>query len=136
MKGRERWRQRKAKRSWGGEGAKKNKWEEEEDGIQGLCCRLQGAGVAKGTVPPQDGQGGVIHRGQAGHGSPGQQVGKDSPFSASPTLSRRVRSPAQTAAAQDVLPPACSPMPFTWGTGKTLPVPLLPSYLEGMAAWA
>lgn len=48
----------------------------------------------------------------------------------------RVWSSAQTAAAQDVLPPACSLILFTWGTGKTLPVPLLPSYPEGMEATA
>lgn len=116
----------KSKEKQGGKGAKKDKWEEEEDGIQGLCCRPQGAGMAKGIVLPQHGWSGVIHRGKAGHGFPKQQVGQDSPFLASPALSHRVWSPAQTTAAQDVLPPACSLIPFTWGTGKTLPVPLLP----------
>lgn len=92
--------------------------------------------MAKGTVLSQHGQGDVIHRGKTGHGSGRQQVGQDSPFLASPALSRRVRSPAQTTAAQDVLPPTCSLTPFTRGTGKTLPVPLLPSYPEGMEATA
>lgn len=41
----------KVKRGGGGR-SKKDEWEEEEDGIQGLCCRPQGAGVAKGTVLP------------------------------------------------------------------------------------
>lgn len=96
----------KSKEKRGGEGAKKDRWEEEEDSIQGLYCRLQGTSVAMGTVLPQHGAGGVIHKGKADHGSPRQQVGQDSPFLASPALSRRVRSPAQTTAAQDVLPPA------------------------------
>lgn len=70
-------------REAGGERAKKDEWEEKEDGIRGLCCRLQGADVARGTVLLQHRQDGVIHRGKAGHGSPRQQVGQDSPFSAS-----------------------------------------------------
>lgn len=63
-------------------------------------------------------------------------VGQDSPFLASPAPSCNVRSPAQTTAAQDVLLPACSLIPFTWGTGKSLPLPLLNSYPEGMEATA
>lgn len=52
-------------------------WEEkEEDDIQDLCCRPQGAGVAKGTIPPQHGWGCVIHRSKAGHGSPRQQLAR------------------------------------------------------------
>lgn len=112
MKGREKWRQRKAKRSRG-EGAKKDEWEEEEDGIWSLCCRLQGAGVAKGTVLPSI----VGSTAPRIHGSPRQQVEQESSFLASPVLSCRVQSPAQPAA------PACSSVLFTGGTGRTLLCP-------------
>lgn len=73
----------------------------------------------------------MIHRGKAGHGSPRQQVGQDSPFLASPALSHRVRSAAQTTAAQDVLPPACSLVLLTWGTAFAAQLPRR----DGRTAW-
>lgn len=120
MKGREKWRQRKAKRSRG-EGAKKDEWEEEEDGIWSLCCRLQGAGVAKGTVLPSI----VGSTAPRIHGSPRQQVEQESSFLASPVLSCRVQSPAQPAA------PACSSVLFTGGDWQNSPVPWLASHKKG-----
>lgn len=66
------------------QGGRKEWEEEEEDGIQDLCCRPRGAGVAKGTILPQHRWGRVIHRSKAGHGSPRQQLGQDSLFVASP----------------------------------------------------
>lgn len=96
-------------------------WEEEkqEDGIQDLCCRAQAAVVTKGSILPQHGWARVIHRGKAGRGYPRQQLGQDSLFVALPAVSCRMWSPAQTAAAQAVLPPTCSLKGGNWGTGKS-----------------
>lgn len=69
-------------------GSKEWEDEKEEDGIQDLCCRPQGAGVAKGTILSQHGWGGIIHRSKAGHGSPRcHQLGQDSLFVAFPAIS-------------------------------------------------
>lgn len=59
-----------------------------------VIYRTQGAGVAKGTILPQHGWACVIHRSQAGHGYPRQQLGQDSLFVALSAVSCRMWSPA------------------------------------------
>lgn len=112
-------------------GSKEWEEEKEEDSTQELCCRPQGGGVAKGTILLQHGCGRVIHRCKGGHGSPRQQLGQDSLFVASPAVSCRMWSPAQTTAVQAVLPPTCSLRVVAGGLAK-VPVSFLPRYPEGM----
>lgn len=94
-------------------------------------CAGEAAGVAKGSILPQHGWACAIHRSKAGRGYPRQQLGQDSLFVALPAVSCRIWSPAQTAAAQVVLPPTCSLRVVTGGLAK-VPVSFLPRYPEGM----
>lgn len=87
--------------------------------------------MAKGTILPQHGWGCVIHRSKAGHGSPRQQLGQDSLFVVLSAVSCRMWTPAQTAAAQVVLSPACSLRVVAGGLAK-VPVSFLLRYPEDM----
>lgn len=117
MKGRERWRQGKAKRSRGGAKSGRRRRRKMVHRACVVDLRVQ-VWPRVPFCPSMDGV--VIHRSKAGHGSPRQQLGQDSLFTASPALSCRMWSPAQTAAAQAVLPPRM----VTGGLGK-VPVSFL-----------
>lgn len=101
MKGRERWRQGKAKRSRGG--ARSGRRRMRKMVYKACMVDLRVLVLPRApSCPSMDGV--VIHRSKAGHGSPRQQLGQDSLFMTSSALSCRMWSPAQTAPAQAVLP--------------------------------
>lgn len=93
-------------------GRKEWEEEEEEDGIQDLCCRPR-CGQGHHPAPAQMG---LCHSQKQGR--PWAAKAAAGPGLPVCSFSCRMGSPAQTTAAQAVLPPACS-LRVVAGTGKS-----------------